>query len=235
MVVAEADDVEPRQPAFLLEVGGTPRARRRCAGCRGSTGRRAGSSGAPCRRARAPSAVTGSALRLPGGELAVAAHRDPGARREVPQVALGRRREVAVVVADLVAALAQVEPAAVAVERRPQLLDGVGGVRRGREGVAVVADLGVDVEVVEQHELARDRVGVRRDVLAEEREVRVAVALRQVAEHLVVGAVLADHVEDVLDRRRLADPARDRRALGAPGRRVAAPVVVGADREDARA
>ena len=179
-------------------------------------------------------AVTGAALRLPGGELAVAADAHARARGEVPDVAVGGGGEVPVVVADLVAAFAQVEAAALAVERRPQLLDGVGRVGRGRVGVAVVADLGVHVEVVEQHELARDRVGVRRHVLAEKRQVRVAVALGHVAEHLVVGAVLADHVEDVLDRRRLADAPRDRGALGRAGRRVAATVVVGADLEDPR-
>jgi hypothetical protein len=66
--------------------------------------------------------------------------------------------------------------------------------------VAVVAHLRVDVEVVEQHELAGERVRVRRDLLSEQGQVRVAVPLRQVAQDLVVGAVLADDVEDVLDR-----------------------------------
>jgi hypothetical protein len=42
-------------------------------------------------------------------------------------------------------------------------------------------------------------VGVGRDLLAEEAEGRIAVALLEVAQDLVVGAVLADHVEDVLD------------------------------------
>ena len=50
---------------------------------------------------------------------------------------------------------------------------------------------------------------VRRHVLAKQRERRVAVALRQVAQDLIVGAVLANDVEDVLDRRRVADLARN--------------------------
>jgi hypothetical protein len=87
------------------------------------------------------------ALRLPGRELAVAADAHARARGEVPDVAVGGGGEVAVVVADLVAALAQVEAAALAVEGGPQLLDGVGRVGRGRVGVAVVAHLGVHVEV----------------------------------------------------------------------------------------
>ena len=43
-----------------------------------------------------------------------------------------------------------------------------------------------------------------------------------VAEHLVVGAVLLDDVDDVLDRRRVADLGRDRRLASGAGRRSAA-------------
>ena len=44
---------------------------------------------------------------------------------------------------------------------------------------------------------------IRRNALAEDRQRRVAAALRQIAEHLIVRAVLLHDVEDVLDRRRL--------------------------------
>ena len=147
---------------------------------------------------------------LAGGELAIAAERDAGARREVPEVAIRRGAEVAVGVALLVPALAQIEPSAVAVVRRPQLLDGVRRIGCGREGMPVRAHLGVDVEVVEEHELPREGVCVRRHLLAEESEIGIAVAGRDVAEHLVVGTVLADHVEEVLDRRALPGAVRDR-------------------------
>src|SRR5262249_44432809 len=59
------------------------------------------------------------------------------------------------------------------------------------------------VVVVEHYELLRQRVKVRRDRPAEERQRGIAVALRQVAEHLIVGAVLLDDVDDVFDRRLL--------------------------------
>jgi hypothetical protein len=65
--------------------------------------------------------------------------------------------------------------------------------------VAVVADLGIDVEAVEEDELGSEGVSVRSRLLAEEGQVGVAVSLRHVAEDLVVGSVLADHVEDVPD------------------------------------
>ena len=74
----------------------------------------------------------------------------------------------------------------------------------------VVADLSVDVEVVEQHETLRERMCVGCDVLPEQREPRIAVSLRQVAEKLVVGTVFPDDVKDVLDRRAEADRPRNR-------------------------
>ena len=75
--------------------------------------------------------------------------------------------------------------------------------------------------MVEQREALRERVRVRRDVVAEQGQLRVAVAARVVAEDLVVGAVLAHDVEDVLDRavRRAAAsrPAAARRWWGGSG------------------
>ena len=111
-----------------------------------------------------------AALPCPRGELTVAAHADPAAFGEVPDVAERRGREVAVVAADLVPALAQVRCAAVPVVGRPQLLDHIGRVGGHRERMTVIADFGIDIEVVEQRERARKRMRVRRDLLAEERE-----------------------------------------------------------------
>ena len=92
--------------------------------------------------------------------------------------------------------------------------------------MAIGADLAVDVEVVEQHELPGQGVMVGRHLLGKEAQVRLAVALRHVAEDLVVGAVLLDDVDAVLDRRRVTHPAGDgvsgRRASAADGHRVAA-------------
>ena len=69
--------------------------------------------------------------------------------------------------------------------------------------MAVGADFGVHVEIVQQDELAGELVQVGRDALGEEAQLRVAVALRQVAEDLVVGAVFLDDVDAVFDRARL--------------------------------
>ena len=63
--------------------------------------------------------------------------------------------------------------------------------------------------MIEQHELIRQRVRVGRHVPAVHDERRIARALADVAEHLIVGAVLADDEDHVLDRRRLSRPLGD--------------------------
>ena len=86
---------------------------------------------------------------------------------------------------------------------------------RPRGGPVVTVDRGlrVRVDVVEQREPARQRVGVRRDSSAEERQVRVAVPTRIVPKDLIVGADLLDDVEDVLDRSARTDGCVGRRVL----------------------
>ena len=104
------------------------------------------------------------------------------------------------------------------------------GADRGRAPlVAVGAEDAGAVGVVEQDELAGELVLVGGDPLAEDAQARVAVARRDVAQHLVVGAVLLDHVDDVLDRGSARRSARARR--GRAGRGAAA----GAPRRCARA
>jgi hypothetical protein len=82
--------------------------------------------------------------------------------------------------------------------------------------VPVGARLGVHEEAVVDAEPLGERVVVGRDRAAEEEQRRVAVGLREVAEDLVVGAVLLDHVDHVPDGRVGAAG----RGLPAPGRRV---------------
>ena len=83
---------------------------------------------------------------------------------------------------------------------RPQLLGEIVAVALIRPLVPGNGDLAVGVKVVAQRELRRQRVVIGRDVRAEQRQVRVAVAGRQVAEDLVVGAVLLEDEDDVPDR-----------------------------------
>ena len=96
-----------------------------------------------------------------------------------------------------------------------RLLDVVGPEGRRRPLVAVGAEDRAAIGVVEEDELADELVLVGRHLLAEDAQGRVAVAFGDVAEDLVVGAVLLDDVDHVLEDARLAD------ALGhGPGRLV---------------
>ena len=74
--------------------------------------------------------------------------------------------------------------------------------------MAVEADGAAGVEVIQQHVFLGQRVMIGRDVAAVHHELGIAVALADVAEHLVVGAVLLDDQKDVLDAegRQIGDP-----------------------------
>src|ERR1035438_1569243 len=83
--------------------------------------------------------------------------------------------------------------AALGVHAGPHLLHVIGGDGRGGPVLAV------GVEIIEQDEFARQFVEVGGGVFPEEDQRRVAVALSHVAQHLVVGAVFLNDVDDVFD------------------------------------
>ena len=85
------------------------------------------------------------------------------------------------------------------VVRGQHLRPGIGLARRGTPRPAIATDFARVVEVVERDELVGQRVKIRRGLLREFGQRRVAVALAQVAKHLIVGAVFLDDVDDVLD------------------------------------
>ena len=122
-------------------------------------------------------------------ELAPDADRSPFLERGVPEGAAVGDRHGAVAVVRIGPGVADVE-----------VLEVIVGQALGGPGVAVGAVGPADVAVVEQGELAGDLAVVGHHRLAQAAQLRVAVADRQVAEDLVVGAVLLDDVEDVLDR-----------------------------------
>src|SRR5689334_9841207 len=65
--------------------------------------------------------------------------------------------------------------------------------------VSVETDRASGVEIVEHDILLYQRVMIRGDVAAIHAQLGIAVAFAEVAEYLVVGAVLLDDEEDVLD------------------------------------
>src|SRR5437867_3827038 len=73
------------------------------------------------------------------------------------------------------------------------------------------------IGVVEQNKFATDFVLVGRHALAKNAQRRITVALWHVAQHLVVGAVFLDDVEDMLEDAWFPDPLRNwpRRLAGA--------------------
>ena len=90
------------------------------------------------------------------------------------------------------------------------------------------------IEIVQQHKFLGELVLIGRDVAPEHHQRRIAVALRDVAEHLVVGAILFDDKDYVIDGGRVAGALRDRHRAGfgsASRRRSSArqlhPVVLG--------
>ena len=99
----------------------------------------------------------------------------------------------------VVAALEVIVPAPPAVVVRQVLDDILAGLTLGGPGPAVAGGFAAVEEIIQKYEPRSNRMKVGRDVLAEENDGRVAVALGQVAENLVVGAVLFDDVDDVLD------------------------------------
>src|SRR5205823_5592161 len=78
------------------------------------------------------------------------------------------------------------------VNERPNFFNEIGGIGSHRPFMTVRRDFAVAVKIVQEHELTRQPVVVRRDLLGENTEARIAVAFRHIAEKLVVRAVLLD-------------------------------------------
>src|SRR5580704_12269239 len=87
-----------------------------------------------------------------------------------------------------------------AVGDRPSLLVVIGGVRGVGPGMAILAHLAVTKEVVQQNKSFGQGVVVGRYFTPENSEPRIAVAARFVAQHLIVGPILLDDVENMVDR-----------------------------------
>ena len=71
--------------------------------------------------------------------------------------------------------------------------------------MAVRAQNAATIGVVQQAKIADDFVFVRRHALAENAQIRVAVAFAHVAKHLIVSAIFLDDIDDVLENAWLAD------------------------------
>src|SRR5262252_1265761 len=66
--------------------------------------------------------------------------------------------------------------------------------------VAVGTNVSVDEEIVVEDKIARQSVMVRSLGFSEQNQARVPVSLSHVAEHLIVGAIFFQDIENVLNR-----------------------------------
>ena len=82
----------------------------------------------------------------------------------------------------------------------PSLLIVVAGNRGHRPIMSIARDFAAIVEIVEQAELKRQLVLVRSYIGAVHRKRWIAVACFQIAEYLIVGAILFDDVDNVMNR-----------------------------------
>ena len=99
----------------------------------------------------------------------------------------------------------------------PSLGDVVGNRRGGRPDVAITRDIAAVIEIIENAELASELVLVGSDVLAVHGERRVAVSGGEIAEDLIVGAILLDDVDDVMN---FVFAVREGYAIGIAAQRV---------------
>src|SRR5260370_37573683 len=79
--------------------------------------------------------------------------------------------------------------------------------------MAVRAEYSRAVCIIEQHEIPNHFVLVWRESLTKDAQRSIAIALFQIAKHLIVGAVLLDNINNMFEHARLADTLRHR-----PGR-----------------
>src|SRR5436190_9889448 len=128
-------------------------------------------------------------------EFAVAAIAHTRFSRAVPKIALGRLCDFEIAFARIGIFGAQI----MAVAERPEFFHKISRIRAHGPFMTVSAHLAFDIKIVQQYEIARELVMVGSDFFTEQTKARIAVALWHVTENLVVGAVLLDHVNAILD------------------------------------
>ena len=125
-------------------------------------------------------------------------------RDVVPEKAGGRIVDIRLIVIERIfigdRALEIVGALLAAIGDLPGFFVVVAGDGGGGPEMAVAGNFSAVVEIVEHAELQRELVLVGRDVGAVHGERGIAVADFQVAENLIVGAILLDHIDHVLDR-----------------------------------
>ena len=147
-------------------------------------------------------------IRHPSAVFLVAAIADARAPAGIPEVARRGVGEIPLVVV--------IDTDALGIGEMPVAGDVVGVIGHRAPGMTVTTHLAVAVGVVEKDELLGDLVVIRSHVPRKHAQRGIAFPLGrlaggQIAEHLIVGAILLDHIDHVADRGGIADLAGDRR------------------------
>src|ERR1043166_3309675 len=83
--------------------------------------------------------------------------------------------------------------------QRPHFLDEIRRIRAHRPLVSVGADFAFHIEVIQEREFLCQRVVIRSGPLRKEAKLRVAIPLWQIAQDLIVSAVLLDDINTVVE------------------------------------
>ena len=81
----------------------------------------------------------------------------------------------------------------------PHALGVIGRNGGGRPVVAIGADIGIHIEVVEQDEIMRQLMQIRRHLFAKHDQRGIAIAFLHIAQHLIVGAILFHDVQHMFN------------------------------------
>ena len=124
---------------------------------------------------------------------------------EIPEVAVHRLRDIVIPIvhrhASPIGALVVVRPTTRRIVRGNRFLRVVGGVGCHAPVVPIRAHFGIYKKPVEDSKALGERMVIRGHVARKEQQRGITIGLRQIAEYLVVRAILLDHIEDVFDRR----------------------------------
>ena len=128
-------------------------------------------------------------------ELAITAIAEARLARAIPEIAAGRTGNLK----STFAWVRKFPTLIVVVTERPGFLHEIGRVSAHSPFMAIGADFRIDIEIVQQNELARQRMMIWRDLLGKQAKLRIAIPFGHVAEHLIVGAIFFNHVDHIFN------------------------------------
>ena len=118
------------------------------------------------------------------------------------------------VIRDLAFPLSSVGTTPSAITARPCFLKIIVSIGAHTPVMSVGTDFRIHVEIIQQHETLCQRMLVWGDIPAKEQQRSISPSAGHIRQHLIIGPVLLDDIEDILDRRGLTRPHRNRETRG---------------------